>query len=359
MCVGCTSSKFADQRVRRFRQAPAACRRSDVQVVVHGAGVDVAERQPVQNARCPDAVAANPMMARALLSRLPCVSITPLGLPVVPEVYMIVARSSGLSSASRPAQLFFEAFLVGRAAGRSPRRMPARHGRTPPRRTGLERDDALQLRQLVQHGRHLFELLRVGDEQPVNAGVGELVGDLFGREGRVRRHVHRRGRQNSHVGNQPFEPVFREQADAVTGANAGADQRRGAGDARLAIGVPRQVVEEAMTLVAQCGPRAQPCSLAVLDLGEISVRQASHRCSSVVEIHRQRRGYCSPPGGETRIPPRNGCISFLPVRLSEKLRPAASEAVVACVESHISSKRGGTSWTATRNGGSSAARWSA
>ena len=35
------------------------------------------------------------LTARALESRLPCVSITPFGFPVVPEVYMIVAISSG------------------------------------------------------------------------------------------------------------------------------------------------------------------------------------------------------------------------------------------------------------------------
>ena len=38
-----------------------------------------------------------------LLSRLPCVSITPFGLPVVPEVYMIVARSSRLRAVSQRA----------------------------------------------------------------------------------------------------------------------------------------------------------------------------------------------------------------------------------------------------------------
>src|SRR6266436_4162262 len=38
-----------------------------------------------------------------LLTRLPCVSITPLGGPVVPEVYMIVASDSGPRCASRRA----------------------------------------------------------------------------------------------------------------------------------------------------------------------------------------------------------------------------------------------------------------
>ena len=45
--------------------------------------------------------ATRAMTARALLSRLPCVSITPLGFPVVPDVYMIVASDSPSSAASR------------------------------------------------------------------------------------------------------------------------------------------------------------------------------------------------------------------------------------------------------------------
>src|SRR5262245_12343483 len=39
-------------------------------------------------------------IARVLLSRLPCVNITPLGLQVVPEVYMIVDRESRTSADS-------------------------------------------------------------------------------------------------------------------------------------------------------------------------------------------------------------------------------------------------------------------
>ena len=91
----------------------------------------------------------------ALLSRLPCVRMTPLGLPVVPDVYMIVARSSGPMAASRLRRL-------GRQARQG---TPAALQKRIPRdgvavgRAAIEDDDAAQGRQFTEHRANLVELL--------------------------------------------------------------------------------------------------------------------------------------------------------------------------------------------------------
>ena len=159
MCVGSISLQVLDDRLGRLGEAQGHAG-DDAQVVIDRASVDVAERQPAQKDRVGLRGAAW-SHATALLSRLPCVSITPLGLPVVPDVYMIVARSSGRRSRLAALQL---GRSRGRPAGRAAGSRPTKRRRRG--RGAVEDDDAAQVRQLAADLPDLVELVGRGDEQP-------------------------------------------------------------------------------------------------------------------------------------------------------------------------------------------------
>ena len=103
---------------------------------------------------------------RALVTRLAWVSSTPLGRPVVPLEYGRAARSPGSTATSH------RRVLVGD-------QLPERG-----RAVGLAEDEHLLDPRLPGRRQRLLGERRDGDEQ-AGAGVGQLVGQLAGREQRV------------------------------------------------------------------------------------------------------------------------------------------------------------------------------
>ena len=87
----------------------------------------------------------------------------------------------------------------------------------------------------------------------------------------MRRHIDGGRGENAHVGDQPFQTVFAEQADAVAGLNAGIDKGGGTGESIGAVLGPADVVVEAVAFVAQGRARPQTLGLTMQQLGEVAV----------------------------------------------------------------------------------------
>jgi hypothetical protein len=146
------------------------------------------------------------------------VSITPFGSPVVPDVYMIVARSSGWGCAESGFQrAFLPPDLLQLGKGR--------HGGVfllflpVPRR--LEHDQSRTLFSFERVERRLdaAKLFGVRDEEYPRAAVPQDESDLVYGLGRVYWHVDRPVGQNRIIGNAPLGTAFGQQRQAVSRAN--------------------------------------------------------------------------------------------------------------------------------------------
>ena len=122
---------------------------------------------------------------------------------------------------------------------------------------------------------YFVELGAGGDDEPAHAGVAELEVDLTGGERGVRRHVDGGGGEDGHVGDEPFDAVLGQQADAVAGRNAGVNQGGGGGQRLGPVVVPAQVAVEAVALEAQGGERPEALGLPVVQFGEVAVGHAT------------------------------------------------------------------------------------
>src|SRR5262245_43908330 len=67
----------------------------------------------------------------------------------------------------------------------------------------------------------------------------------------MRRHIDGAGGQNRHVGNEPLETVFGENADSVAGLDADVHQRRRRREGPFAVVAPAQVVVQTVPPVTQ------------------------------------------------------------------------------------------------------------
>src|SRR5260370_1478864 len=87
----------------------------------------------------------------------------------------------------------------------------------------------------------------------------------------MRGHVDGRGRQQTHVGDQPFKPILAQQADTVPRLDARVHQRRAASQGVLTIALPANIVEHSEAPVAQGRAQAEAFSLTAMQLGKVSV----------------------------------------------------------------------------------------
>jgi hypothetical protein len=90
----------------------------------------------------------------------------------------------------------------------------------------------------------------------------------------VRRHVDGAGGENCQVGDEPFDTVLRDKADAVADLDADFDQGGGGAQAFAAVALPAHVVVQAVALEAQGGERPEALGLAAVQSDEIAVVHA-------------------------------------------------------------------------------------
>jgi hypothetical protein len=77
----------------------------------------------------------------------------------------------------------------------------------------LADNDALEPRQLPQRGQHLVGLLLVLANDDLDIGMGQHIGDLVARAGRVDADGDAADQAGAHLGQHPFEPVLGDHAD--------------------------------------------------------------------------------------------------------------------------------------------------
>ena len=85
------------------------------------------------------------------------------------------------------------------------------------------------------------------------------------------------GSEDTQIRDEPFSAVLGQQADAVTGCDAGTDESGGARQYLAAIGIPAHVVVQTVPLEAQSRQRAETVGLKTVQLGKVAVVQS--RCS--------------------------------------------------------------------------------
>ncbi len=125
---------------------------------------------------------------------------------------------------------------------------------------GLEAD----AEQVGQPGTDLLNLRMlsgVGHEHETHAGIVELEVDLLGAQRRVQRDVDGAGNEDRHVGDQPFEPILRQDRDTVARLDAMLHQRGRTCIDLVAVFVPAQIVVEPVLLETQRHARAKPVGL--------------------------------------------------------------------------------------------------
>ena len=184
--------------------------------------------------------------------------IAPLGKPVVPEVYMRKARSSGSTASARAARA---ASSTARAAGehRAPRD-GVRAGLVPEQHDvpelgqprGRGRDPGRH--QLAHHGQVVDGAGALGQDQRDRVRLVDDVRDVLGAQPRVDRHEHRADLHHREGGLDPLGAIEEPERDLVAGADAEGDQPLGrAVDARGEVGE-----REASPLEAERLARAPP-----------------------------------------------------------------------------------------------------
>jgi hypothetical protein len=94
-------------------------------------------------------------------------------------------------------------------------------------RDRIEGDEELEIGQGVESCHDLVGLGLVAEKDAAGLAVPQLVLDLFGRQRGVHGDIGGGGAEHSQVGDRPFDPVFREDADPVAGRDAQADQPGG------------------------------------------------------------------------------------------------------------------------------------
>ncbi len=263
-----------DQCLGRLRQAQRQARQHTA-VMVHRASVNVAIGQPAQQH-------VGRPVGRSVDDRL----------SIAQQVAVRQHHALGLAGGARgvheggqrlPVQL---RLAPGQFAGQRPQSTPAaRQERSPGADAGrqiaaqrVKSDDAAQAGQVVAHLAELVELAAGRDKQPAGAGVGQLIANLLRGQGGVGRDIDGGGAEHAHVGDQPFQAVLGEQADAVARLDAGVGQGGGTGQGIGPVLRPGQVVIQAVTLVAQGGGRPEALGLEAVQLGEVPVWHGSFPC---------------------------------------------------------------------------------
>ena len=107
----------------------------------------------------------------------------------------------------------------------------------------------------------------------------------------MRRDVDGGRREDAHVGDEPLDPVLRQQADAVPRCNPGLDQGRGTGQGVGAVALPAQVAVQAMLLVAQGGARSETLGLTAVQFRQITESHGSSPLNG--GRHTDTPQYCS------------------------------------------------------------------
>ena len=188
----------------------------------------------------------------ALLRRLPCVSMTPLGFPVVPDVYMTVARLSGprvcprrsssAESGERRAEsgerraserIEFPAGFRNACRPISESRPTTSH---LARRNGRQRPQRLSARAAQRRCAAPCRAARRWRRTASNAAIQQLILHLPGGKRGMRRDIDGAGRQDAHVGDEPLDAVFRQQTHAV--ALGDACHRQGGSASTTADNIP-------------------------------------------------------------------------------------------------------------------------
>ena len=137
------------------------------------------------------------------------VTTTPLGAPVVPEVYSSVAGSSGVMAAVRRS---ISAARPGRSAAPSASRSAqVRNGAAGRAGGRVAHDDVPQAGQLVQHRLPAGQLGGAVDDRDPGLAVGRHVGDLVRGQRRVEGDRHAPGVQRAQVGQHVLDPVGQHQ----------------------------------------------------------------------------------------------------------------------------------------------------
>ncbi len=90
----------------------------------------------------------------------------------------------------------------------------------------------------------------------------------------MRRHVDGAGGEDGQVGDEPFDAVFGDEADAVAGLDADIDEGGGGTQGLAAVAVPAHVVVQAVALEAQGGERPEALGLAAVQFDEVAVVHA-------------------------------------------------------------------------------------
>ena len=133
--------------------------------------------------------------------------------------------------------------------------------------THVDDHDPAQPRQFRPPLQHLVRLFLILHHHHVDIGMGEHIGDLARRAGRVDADRDRTDDAGAQLGDHPFGPVFGQNADMAPGAHAQRLQPQPEGAGALEIAGPGDRLPDAVILLADREPVALSAGMLAQHLG--------------------------------------------------------------------------------------------